>query len=59
MGIEGIGFRETPEQARRSASRRVDEKLRSMEMLTDADYDVLRERETESIEELRRKLGVI
>ena len=57
--MEGIRFRETPEQARHNAYNRVQAKLRSCEILSESDYDVLRERENEAIEDLRRKLGVM
>ena len=57
--MEGIRFRETPEQARRSAYNRVQDKLRRCENLSPSDYDVLREREAATAEELCRKLGVI
>ena len=57
--MEGIRFRETPEQARRNAYNNIQAKLRRCEILGEADYEVLREREAAAIEDLRNKLGVI
>ena len=57
--MEGIRFSETPEQARRNAYNNIQAKLRRCEILGEADYDVLREREAAAIEDLRNKLGVI
>lgn len=57
--MEGIRFRETPEQARRNAYNNVQAKLQRCEILSESDYDILREREDAAIEDLRSKLGVI
>jgi len=48
MGIEGIGFRETPENVGWGQSSRSDEE----------DWDVLRRRQQAAIEDLRFKIAV-
>lgn len=54
--MEGIRFIETPEQARRSQKARIDAKIRRCEILSDADYEFLREREQAAIDDLAAKL---
>ena len=54
--MEGIRFRETPEQARRNRQARIDAKLCRCEILSDADYEFLREREQAAIEDLAAKI---
>lgn len=55
--MEGIRFRETPEQARRSHQACIDAKIRRCEILSDADYEFLRQREQAAIDDLVAKIA--
>lgn len=54
--MEGLHLRETPEQARRDQQARIDAKIRRCEILSDADYAFLCEREQAAIDDLAAKL---
>ena len=56
--MEGIYFRETPEQARRSQQMRISTKIRTMEQLSDYDYEFMRAQEDNAIESLRAKIAL-
>lgn len=53
--MEGIRFRETPEQARRSQQASIHAKLSKCEMLSAGDYDFLRREAATAAEELAAK----
>lgn len=55
--MEGIRFRETPEQARRNQQANIDAKIRRCEILSDSDYEFLREREQAAIDDLVAKIA--
>lgn len=55
--MEGIHFRETPEQVRRNQRASVDAKIRRCEILSDSDYEFLLEREQAAIDDLAAKIA--
>lgn len=55
--MEGLRFRETPEQARRNQQAHIDAKIRRCEILSDADYEFLREHEQAAIADLATKIA--